>query len=92
MVWSRAWTTGVRFLAEGRDFSLLQAVHNDSGSNPVSYAMSNGGSFPGAKATGACSHSELMNIFDGITYEGDQHIASLRKITPTNAPNGDLAV
>jgi hypothetical protein len=86
------WTTGIRFLTETRNLSVLHDVHTDSGGHPASYAMSTGGSFPGGKATGTSSHSELMNIFDGIPYEGDQHIASLLPHTQesTAQNNADL--
>jgi hypothetical protein len=56
---------GVRFLTGVRDFSVLQT---GSGAHPASHEMGTGGSFLQGKAAGACSHSELVNIFDEIPY------------------------
>jgi hypothetical protein len=49
------WTTGVRFPAGARDFSLLHRVQTGSGAHPASYTIGTGGSFPGDKAAGAWS-------------------------------------
>jgi hypothetical protein len=47
------WSSRVRFPAGTGNFSLHHGVQNGSGTHPVSYPMSTGGSFPGGKAAGA---------------------------------------
>jgi hypothetical protein len=43
----------VRFLAGAGNFSLHHRVQNGSGTQPASYPMGTGGSFPGEKTAGA---------------------------------------
>jgi hypothetical protein len=47
------WTTGVRFPAGERIFSLRHRIQTGSGTDLVSYPMDTGGSFPGDKGAGA---------------------------------------
>jgi hypothetical protein len=44
------WTTGVRSLAEAKDFSCILCVQTGSGAHPASCTMDTGGPFPGGKA------------------------------------------
>jgi hypothetical protein len=46
------WTTGIRFPAGVRDFSLLHNIHTGSGANPASNPMGTKGSIPAGKAAG----------------------------------------
>jgi hypothetical protein len=48
------WKARVRFPAV-QDFSFLHSVQTGSGTQPASYPMGTGGSFPGGKAAGAWS-------------------------------------
>jgi hypothetical protein len=50
--WATGWTTGVRFPAGARIFSLRYHVQTGSGIHLASFEMSIGGSFPGDKAAG----------------------------------------
>jgi hypothetical protein len=47
------WTTGVRFRAGARDFSLLHIAQTDSGTYPASYPVGTVSTFRGGKAAGA---------------------------------------
>jgi hypothetical protein len=44
-----SWTTGIRYLAEERDFSLLNIVQTGIRKHPASYSMGIMGFFPGSK-------------------------------------------
>jgi hypothetical protein len=46
------WSSGFRFLAGARDYSLLQSVHTGSAAHPVCYVVSTGDSFPEGTAAG----------------------------------------
>jgi hypothetical protein len=43
------WATGVRFLAEAKDFSSILCVQTSSEAHPASYAMGTGCPFPGGE-------------------------------------------
>jgi hypothetical protein len=47
------WTTGVRFPAGARDFSLSYCVQTGSGAHPACYPMGTGGPLPEIKTDGA---------------------------------------
>jgi hypothetical protein len=48
--WATGWTTGVRFPARVRDFSLNHRVRTGSGAHPALYPMSTGDAFTEGKA------------------------------------------
>jgi hypothetical protein len=54
---TRPWAgiSGVLFLSQARNFSLLQNAQTGSEAHPASYSMSIRISFPGRKAVGAQS-------------------------------------
>jgi hypothetical protein len=58
-----SWTTGVRFPARLRDFSLLHSVQTGSGVHLASYAMGTWNLFAGVKRPGReADHSHPVRV------------------------------
>jgi hypothetical protein len=56
-----AWTAGVRFLAEARDFSLHN-FQTGPGDHPASYQIGNGGSVPRESHHSPKSTAEVIRL------------------------------